>query len=223
MVATKRCECGILSKIVSWRRALREGERAMRNLRTVWVAGTVLAVGLIASLVGCTNTPVDTSNYAEGPAPLRIQSPGREAEECESYEDSLTGGQVFKMYCSYCHNAPNLAERPYAQFRNVAAHMRVRANLTGKEYAKLMEFLRRWNDVPPPTPRTEPTPKRLTFSQPIAELRPQEPGKDLKPLDGKAPEQVPAPKPADLKLPDQAPPAKPADLKLPDQAPPPKP
>ena len=54
------------------------------------------------------------------------------------------------MYCSYCHNAPSLAERPFSNFRNVAAHMRVRANLTGKEYAKLMEFLRRWNDVPPP-------------------------------------------------------------------------
>jgi hypothetical protein len=50
--------------------------------------------------------------------------------------------------------------------------MRVRANLTGKEYARLMEFLRRWNDVPPPTPAPEPTPTRFTFSQPINELRP---------------------------------------------------
>jgi len=55
----------------------------------------------------------------------------------------------------------------------VASHMRVRANLTGKEYAKLMEFLRRWNDVPPPTPPLEPSPKRLIFSQPINELRDQ--------------------------------------------------
>lgn len=77
------------------------------------------------------------------------------------------------MYCSYCHNAPSLAERPFSQFRNIAAHMRVRANLTGKEYAKLMEFLRRWNDVPPPTPPVEPTPKRMYFSQPIQELRPE--------------------------------------------------
>ena len=75
------------------------------------------------------------------------------------------------MYCSYCHNAPNLSERNFANFRNVASHMRVRANLTGKEYAKLMEFLRRWNDVPPPNPPTPPSPTRLTFSQPIAELR----------------------------------------------------
>jgi hypothetical protein len=77
------------------------------------------------------------------------------------------------MYCSYCHNAPSLAERSFSNFRNVAAHMRVRANLTGKEYAKLMEFLRRWNDVPPPTPTDGPTPKRFYFSQPIPELKDQ--------------------------------------------------
>jgi hypothetical protein len=75
------------------------------------------------------------------------------------------------MYCSYCHNAPALAERPFANYRNVVAHMRVRANLTGKEQAKLMEFLRRWHDVPPPSPPVEPSPKRFFFSQPIAELR----------------------------------------------------
>jgi hypothetical protein len=104
-----------------------------------------------------------------------MPSPAKEGEGCGCYEDSLTGGQVFTMYCSYCHNAPALAERPFSNFQNVAAHMRVRANLTGKEYAKLMEFLRRWHDIPPPHPAEEPSPKRLTFSQPIAELRPKTP------------------------------------------------
>jgi hypothetical protein len=54
-----------------------------------------------------------------------MQSPAREEEGHRSYEDSLTGGQVFAMYCSYCHNAPNLSERNFANFQNVAAHMRV--------------------------------------------------------------------------------------------------
>jgi hypothetical protein len=133
----------------------------------------VVVAGILFGSVGCHNTAVDTSDYALGPAPGRIPSPAREAEACRSYEDSLTGGQVFAMYCGYCHNAPSLAERPYSQFRNIAAHMRVRANLTGKEYAKLMEFLRRWNDVPPPTAPIDPTPKRFYFSQPIQELREQ--------------------------------------------------
>jgi hypothetical protein len=132
----------------------------------------ILMAGLAS--FGCYSTPVDTSDFAQGPAPLHNPSPAKEADSC-CYEDSLTGGEVFSMYCSYCHNAPSLAERPFSQFRNIAAHMRVRANLTGKEYAKLMEFLRRWNDVPPPSPPVEPSPKKFYFSQPIQELRDQAP------------------------------------------------
>jgi hypothetical protein len=106
-----------------------------------------------------------------------------------SYEDSLTGGQIYTMYCAECHNYRPLSERPFSNFKNVAVHMRVRANLTGKEYAKLDEFLRRWHDVPPPTPPDAPAPNRFTFGQPIAELReqttpPQPPGNPgLPPID----------------------------------------
>jgi hypothetical protein len=51
--------------------------------------------------------------------------------------------------------------------------MRVRAQFTGEEYEKLMEFLRRWHDIPQSTPPVDPSPspKRLIFSQPVAELR----------------------------------------------------
>jgi hypothetical protein len=68
-----------------------------------------------------------------------------------------------------------LAERPFASYQNAATHMRVVAGLTGKEYAKLMDFMRRWADVPPPNPSVDPSPKRFFFGQPIAELRPQTP------------------------------------------------
>jgi len=161
------------------------------------VSSVVVLAGALWGAAGCQNTAVDTSDYALGPAPRRMPSPAKEAEPCKTYEDSLTGGQVFAMYCSYCHNAPSLAERPYSQFRNIAAHMRVRANLTGKEYAKLMEFLRRWNDVPPPTAPVDPTPKRFYFSQPIQELREQTEGPKAAP--------APAPPPAPLQPPAQAP------------------
>src|SRR6516164_11627181 len=162
----------------------------MRIMKNPWLAGSSLLViiGILAAS-GCIHTPVDITEHSQGPAPLRMPSPAQE-EECHSYEDSLTGGQVFSMYCSYCHNAPALGERNFANFKNVAAHMRVRANLTGKEYARLLEFLRRWNDVPPPNPPIEPSPKRLIFPQPLNELRDQENGKGA----GKAPaEELPAP------------------------------
>jgi hypothetical protein len=149
----------------------------MRCRRNLWLACPAV-LGLLAALAvaGCYSTPVDTSELARGPAPLRMPSPAKvaAAEHSGSYEDSLTGGQVFSMYCSYCHNAPALSERNFANFKNVAAHMRVRANLTGKEYAKLMEFLQRWNDIPPPNPPPAPSPKMLIFSQPMNELKDQD-------------------------------------------------
>ena len=142
----------------------------MNNTRLLqWTSWTAVAATVI-TLFGCQNTPVDTSQYAQGPAPLRMPSP---APDGCSYEDSLTGGEVFAMYCGACHNARSLAERPFSNYKNVAQHMRTRANLTGKEYAKLVAWLRRWHDVPPPHPPLEAGPKRLTFSQPITELRPQ--------------------------------------------------
>src|SRR5438128_1228475 len=88
-----------------------------------WLAGTFCAVastGLVFALTmattGCYHTPVGTSELEQGPAPRRIPSPKREEEASQSYEDSLTGGQVFSMYCSYCHNAPSLSERNFANF-----------------------------------------------------------------------------------------------------------
>jgi hypothetical protein len=155
----------------------------MLTIRTI-AAGVMLAPAFgLAFVLGCHNTPADTSDYARGPTPLRTPSPAREGEEGCCYESSLTGGHIFEMYCGACHNARSLAERPFSNYQNVAAHMRVRANLTGEEYAKLMAWLRRWHDVPPPNPPLEPSPKRFIFAQPIPELR-----------DQAAPAPAPAPK-----------------------------
>jgi hypothetical protein len=141
----------------------------MRTKRSLWWGGLVL---LVAVSPACHLSAPDYSEYAEGPAPRRMPSPGK--EDCTSYEDSLTGGKIFTMYCASCHNARILADRPFSSYQNVAAHMHVRADLTGKEYAKLLVFLRRWADVPPPHPLEEPpSPKRFVFSQPIPELRPE--------------------------------------------------
>jgi hypothetical protein len=128
----------------------------------LWIPLFAGFVGFL--MLGCQHTPIDLS---QGPASLRIPRPGQEGE---SFEDSLTGGEVFAMYCNQCHNARALAERPFSNYQNVAAHMRVRACFTGVEYEKLLEFLRRMHDVPAPTHPVEPSPKRLIFSQPIAQL-----------------------------------------------------
>jgi hypothetical protein len=148
-----------------------------------WGAWTVLVVGFGAlAVVGCYHTQVDVT---QGPAPLQMPPPDKQGEAC-CYEDGLNGGHVFAMYCGSCHNARTLAERPFSNYKNVAAHMRTRANLTGKEYAELVAWMRRWHDVPPPDEPVEPSPKRLIFSQPINELRESKPPT----------EELPKPKPA---------------------------
>jgi hypothetical protein len=141
----------------------------MRVDRSRLLLGLLPALGGLFVAFGCCSSPIDVSDTTRGPAPLRMPSPAA-GEDC-CYEDALEGGHVFEMYCGACHNARSLAERPFANYQNAAQHMRVRANLTGQEYAKLMAWLRRWNDVPTPDLREAPSPKRFEFSQPIPELR----------------------------------------------------
>jgi hypothetical protein len=89
------------------------------------------------------------------------------------YDDCIAGGRLFKLYCGSCHNARPLGERPFSNYQVAIAHMRDQAYLTGKEYRQIIMFLRRWDDIGPPTPATGPSPKRFVFSQPIPELRPE--------------------------------------------------
>lgn len=155
-----------------------EGDMMLRS-RHRQRAGATFGLGLLLLGAGCWVTPKDVSEYSQGPAPLRMPSPSKGAE-C-SYEDSLEGHHVFEMYCGGCHNMRSLAERPFSNYQNVAQHMRVRANLTGKEYAKLLVWMRRWADVPNPPQHESPGPQRFIYSQPISELQRDQPktGADL--------------------------------------------
>jgi hypothetical protein len=123
---------------------------------------------------GCRPVPsahTISRNYSFGNSP--IDPP---AVHDGGYEECLTGGRVFNMYCASCHNARPLGERPFANYEVATSHMREQAYLTGAEYRALIHFLRRWHDVGPPTPEIEPGPKRLVFPQPMEELRPDTTG-----------------------------------------------
>ena len=90
-----------------------------------------------------------TSRPAATPATsdaLTGQSEGTAAPNCDQakpapsrvcYEDALSGGRVFSMYCGSCHNARALGESPSASAENAANHMRVGTNLTDPEYRTL--------------------------------------------------------------------------------------
>jgi hypothetical protein len=128
-----------------------------------------LTTGVAALVAGCqTPSPHTISRnytYREGVPvdPPRVTAPAQ--------DDCAAGGQLFKQYCGSCHNARPLGERPFSNYHVAMTHMRDQAYLTGKEYRQLMYFLRRWDNVGPPTPTVEQSPKRFFFSQPIPELR----------------------------------------------------
>jgi hypothetical protein len=139
----------------------------------------VLLLGLGAACAavgaGCWQTPSPhtfSRNYAYREFPVD-PPPGCPPEQ---FDDYVHGGQLFKMYCGACHNARALGERPFSNYEVAMAHMREQAYLTGKEYRQLIHFLRRWQDIGPPTPDVPPSPKRFFFSQPITELREKTPG-----------------------------------------------
>ncbi len=132
-----------------------------------------------AGVAGCWYSPsahTISRNYSRGEFPVDPPS------DCDGghWDDYVNGGQLFKLYCGSCHNARPLAERPFANYEVAVAHMREQAYLTGKEYRQIIHFLRRWNDLGPPTPDVEPSPKRFFFEQPITELR-RQPEKPMPP------------------------------------------
>jgi hypothetical protein len=151
-------------------------------------------VAIVLPTSGCFTPPVDVS---QAPASLRFRVRKGE-EQSGRWEDEVTGGELFSMYCGYCHNARAIGERPFSNYQNVLAHMRVRALMTGEEQAKIEAFFRRWHDVPPASGPIEPGPKRQIFSQPIPELREASQAADKASAKAKADEEAAAGRATDL-------------------------
>ena len=132
---------------------------------------------MVVALAGGCETPsahTFSRNYGQ-----REDIPFDPPNDNSKYEDGCAeGGRLFKNYCGSCHNARPLSERPFSNYQVAVAHMRDQAYLTGKEYRQIIMFLRRADNVGPPSPPVGPSPKRFVFSQPIAELRGESPAGD---------------------------------------------
>jgi hypothetical protein len=128
-----------------------------------------LLVGAIALAGGCVTPSAHTISRNYSTRERVPVDPPRMLSGAQ--DDCAAGGQLFRQYCGSCHNARPLGERPFSNYHVAMTHMRDQAYLTGKEYRQLMYFLRRWDNVGPPTPPVEPSPKSLIFSQSISELR----------------------------------------------------
>jgi hypothetical protein len=164
--------------------------QTLRGEHTYQFALAALLLGASLTLIGGCETPSPhtiSRNYSLRPD-LPVDPPGAQSSEDH---DCIEGGQLYKYYCGSCHNARPLGERPFSNYHVALTHMRGQAYLTGQEYRQIMVFLRRWHDVGPPTPPVTPSPKRMIFSQPIAELRKDSSDRAPAPPSGPGPFQAP--------------------------------
>jgi hypothetical protein len=141
----------------------------MKAMKRFW---TALGSVYCGAVIGCWSVPsAHTANHDY--SYRRENDQAIIAAGGAQFDDCVSGGQLFKMYCGTCHNARPLTERPFSNTEVAFAHMREQAYLTGEEYRQLIHFLRRASDIGPPSPAAEPSPKRFFYSQPISEMRPE--------------------------------------------------
>lgn len=55
--------------------------------------------------------------------------------------EEQSGVELWTLHCSHCHNIPNPADYNASQWEVVGTHMRIRANINGKEIEKIVAFL----------------------------------------------------------------------------------
>lgn len=100
------------------------------NQRVLAVATVLLAIiGLSAG--GCSTTST------KGPG---SETPQAQAKAADIHGKS--GAQLWGERCGFCHNVRSPTSFNDAQWEVATMHMRVRANLTGPEQRKILEFLK---------------------------------------------------------------------------------
>jgi mono/diheme cytochrome c family protein len=63
------------------------------------------------------------------------------AKQAKTAPKQLTGAELYSMHCARCHPERYPNERTSAQWKTVAMHMRVRANLPAEQFRKVLKYL----------------------------------------------------------------------------------
>lgn len=63
------------------------------------------------------------------------------AKQLKPRAKQLTGAELYSMHCARCHPERYPNDRTSAQWKTVAMHMRVRANLPADHFRKLLKYL----------------------------------------------------------------------------------
>ena len=79
-------------------------------------------------------------------AAVVVLSPGCASTNASATADTGKGGaQLWGDNCASCHNTRSPSAYSDAEWDVAMQHMRVRANLTGEEHRKILEFLKAGN------------------------------------------------------------------------------
>jgi hypothetical protein len=120
---------------------------------------------ILAFVAGCAG-PYSAHTWSRDFGLRWMPSEAPKSSKGLKYDQQVDGGTLYKQHCSRCHNARPLGERSFAQNEMSLAHMRNLSGLTGEEYRKIIQYMRRWHGVGPATPEVETPPHRLFFSSP---------------------------------------------------------
>jgi len=75
--------------------------------------------------------PVSAATTAEDPA----------KKQAKPAPKQLSGAEIYSMHCARCHPERYPNERTSAQWKTIALHMRVRANLPAEHVRKVLKYL----------------------------------------------------------------------------------
>jgi hypothetical protein len=108
-----------------------------KNTPSIYLTCCTLAFLFLAvclCLSGCATAP------APSPSPVASAPPAKTTDI-----HSKSGAQLWGERCGFCHNVRSPTSFSDAHWEVATMHMRVRANLTGEEQTKILEFLKSAN------------------------------------------------------------------------------
>jgi cytochrome c5 len=104
-----------------------------------WLMAGASSLALIGAVLAVTGCATPTQRTAAGAAP----APAATAQKVAA--TGKGGAELWGQTCGHCHNIRSPSSYSDAQWDVVMLHMRVRANLTGEEQRKILQFLKSAN------------------------------------------------------------------------------
>jgi hypothetical protein len=95
-----------------------------------------LSLGLFVAGLWLAGRPLETKADT---APKQTAKAPKKAEK--KPERKLNGAELYAIHCNRCHPERYATERTDSQWKTILLHMRVRANLPGKEAKAILSYL----------------------------------------------------------------------------------